>query len=48
MLSMLLPATEETDRDQDQRPMSGRRKLLYTGIVVLMALVVIELGLQLL
>jgi lysophospholipase L1-like esterase len=43
---MLLPITEETDHDQGHRSMSGRRKLLYTGIVVLLVLVVIELGLQ--
>jgi len=43
---MLLPTTEKTDRDQGPRSMSPRRKLLYTGIVVLLALVVIELGLQ--
>jgi lysophospholipase L1-like esterase len=43
---MLLPTTEETDLRQDHRPLSRRRRLLYTGIVVLLALLVIELGLR--
>lgn len=43
---MLLPNTEEPDPRQDHRSRSGRRKLLYSGVVALMALLVIELGLQ--
>jgi lysophospholipase L1-like esterase len=43
---MFLSSTEETDPRRVHRSMSGRRKLLYTVIVGLMTLVVIELGLQ--
>lgn len=43
---MLLPFIEKTDAPQAQHTWSRRRRLLYSGIVVLMALLVIELGLQ--
>jgi len=42
----MFKTAEEEDPQQSQGTLSGRRKLLYTGIVVLLVLVVIEVGLK--
>lgn len=43
---MLLPTTGETDLTQGQPSRSRPRRLVYSGIMVLLALLVLEVGLQ--